>query len=112
VAAPGAHAQGKPRQPLRVIVPLPPGSTSDAGARALAERLGGGGPPVIVENRAGASGRLAVEALKGGTADGGTLLFAPIAVPVILPIVTRFYPLERFPQKALYALEELLPRRG
>jgi tripartite-type tricarboxylate transporter receptor subunit TctC len=95
-AAPGVHAQAKPRQPLRFIVPLPPGSTSDVVARLIAARLSdGGGPPVVVENRAGASGRMAVEALKASAADGSTLLFAPIAVPIIIPLVfkdARFEP--------------------
>jgi tripartite-type tricarboxylate transporter receptor subunit TctC len=89
-AAPGAHAQGKPKQALRLIVPLPPGSTSDAVARLIAERLGGdGGQPVLVENRPGASGRIAVEALKHSAADGRTLLLVPIAVPVMVPLVFK-----------------------
>jgi tripartite-type tricarboxylate transporter receptor subunit TctC len=89
-AAPGALAQAKPRQPLRLIVPLPPGSTSDVVARLIAARLtDGGGPPVVVENRPGASGRIAVDALKASAADGRTLLFAPIAVPVIVPLMLK-----------------------
>jgi tripartite-type tricarboxylate transporter receptor subunit TctC len=89
-AAPGALAQAKPRQPLRMIVALPPGSTSDVVARLIAARLvEDGGPPVVIENRAGASGRIAVEALKASPADGSTLLLAPIAVPVIVPLVLK-----------------------
>jgi tripartite-type tricarboxylate transporter receptor subunit TctC len=89
-AAPGALAQAKPRQPLRMIVALPPGSTSDVVARLIAARLvEDGGPPVVIENRAGASGRIAVEALKASAADGSTLLLAPIAVPVIVPLVLK-----------------------
>jgi tripartite-type tricarboxylate transporter receptor subunit TctC len=88
--APSAHAQAKPRQPLHIIVALPPGSTSDVVARLIAARLSDGGrPPVVVENRAGASGRRAVEALKASAADGSTLLLAPVAVPVIVPIVFK-----------------------
>jgi tripartite-type tricarboxylate transporter receptor subunit TctC len=89
-AAPGVGAQVKPKQPLRMLVPLPPGSTSDVVARMIGERLSdAGGPPVVVENRAGASGRIAVEALKASAPDGRTLLLAPIAVPVIIPIVFK-----------------------
>jgi tripartite-type tricarboxylate transporter receptor subunit TctC len=88
--APAAHAQGAPRQPLRLIVPLPPGSTSDVVARLVGESMtGGSGPPVVVENRPGASGRLAVEALKASAPDGRTLLMVPVAVPVIIPIVFK-----------------------
>jgi tripartite-type tricarboxylate transporter receptor subunit TctC len=91
-AAPHAQAQAraKPRQPLHILVALPPGSTSDVVARLIAARLSdGGGPPVVVENRAGASGRMAVEALKASAADGSTLLLVPVAVPVIVPIVFK-----------------------
>lgn len=89
-AAPGAHAQAKPKQPLRIIVPLPPGSTSDVVARLIGEGVtDDSGPPVVVDNRAGASGRIAVEALKASAPDGRTLLLAPIAVPVIIPLVFK-----------------------
>ena len=88
-AAPSAHAQAGPKHPLRLIVPLPPGSTSDVVARLIGERLAEGGRPVVIENRAGASGRIAVEALKASAADGGTLLLAPIAVPVVIPLVFK-----------------------
>ena len=88
--APGVHAQASPRHPLRILVPLPPGSTSDVVARLIAEQLGeDGGSPVVVDNRAGASGRIAVEALKASAADGSTLLLAPVAVPVVIPIVFK-----------------------
>jgi tripartite-type tricarboxylate transporter receptor subunit TctC len=87
---PPAHAQDPARLTLRVLVPLPAGSTSDVVARLIADNLREQrGRPVIVENRPGASGRIAVEALKSSAADGGTLLFAPIAVPVIVPIVFK-----------------------
>jgi tripartite-type tricarboxylate transporter receptor subunit TctC len=91
-ATTGAHAQAqvKPRQPLRIIVPLPPGSTSDVVARLIGEQLSEvEGRPVVVDNRAGASGRIAVEALKASAADGSTLLLAPVAVPVIVPLVLK-----------------------
>lgn len=83
-------AQGAPKQPLRLLVTLPPGSTSDVVARllgeALHERLA---RPVVVENRPGASGRIAVEALKHAAPDGATLLLAPVFVPVIAPLVLK-----------------------
>jgi tripartite-type tricarboxylate transporter receptor subunit TctC len=89
-AVPGAHAQVKPKQPLRILVPLPPGSTSDVVARLIAEPLRDGvAQPVVVENRPGATGRIAVAALKSAPPDGATLLLAPIAVPVIVPLVFK-----------------------
>ena len=76
--------------PLRIIVPLPPGSTSDLVARMIAERLRDElARPVIVENHPGATGHIAVDALKSATHPESTLLFAPIAVPVIAPLVFK-----------------------
>lgn len=91
VAAPAAaHAQSRARQPVRIIVPIPTGGQSDLVARlvadALRERLG---QPVVVENRAGASGRIAVDAFRGAPADGTTLLLTPVAVPVLVPLVFK-----------------------
>jgi len=86
----GAPAQGPVDRPVKLIVPLPAGSTSDVVARLLSDRLRDGpGQVVVVENRPGASGRIAVDALKKAPADGATLLLAPIAVPVIGPLVFR-----------------------
>lgn len=88
-AAPRAHAQAAAKQPLRIIVPLPPGSTSDVVTRLIADQLRDDGRPAVVENRPGATGRIAVEALKAGDRDGRTLLMAPLAVPVIVPLVFK-----------------------
>jgi tripartite-type tricarboxylate transporter receptor subunit TctC len=90
-ASPGrAPAQSAVDRPVKVIVPLPAGSTSDVVARLIADRLrDDAGQVVVVENRPGASGRIAVDALKTAPADGATLLLAPIAVPVIGPLVFR-----------------------
>jgi tripartite-type tricarboxylate transporter receptor subunit TctC len=87
---PCAHAQGEARAPARILVALPAGSTSDVVARLIADGLHEtGGRPIIVENKPGASGLIAVDALKHAARDGNTLLLAPIAVPVIAPLVFR-----------------------
>jgi tripartite-type tricarboxylate transporter receptor subunit TctC len=87
-AAPGrASAQ---LRPVRILVPLPAGSTSDMVARLLADSLKESlGRPVVIENRPGATGRIAVDVFRSAAPDGGTLLFAPIAVPVINPLVFK-----------------------
>ena len=60
----------------RVIVGFPPGGGTDVGARSLVERLQMAYPGgIIVENKPGAGGRLAVEFVKAAAADGSTMLF-------------------------------------
>jgi len=75
-------AQPYPARPVHLIVPTPPGSTPDTVARALAGRLQESlKQPVVVENRAGAGGNIAAEAVAKSPADGYTL-FVGINGPV------------------------------
>jgi tripartite-type tricarboxylate transporter receptor subunit TctC len=77
-----ASAQPYPARPVRLVVPTPPGSTPDIVARTLATRLQAAfGQPVVVENRAGAGGNIAAEAVANATPDGYTL-FVGINGPV------------------------------
>ena len=56
-----AQAQSWPQRPVRFIVPLSPGSGVDIGARLLADRLTARwGKPVVIENRPGADGLVAI----------------------------------------------------
>ena len=74
IVSSSALGQAWPAKPVRMLVPFPPGGGVDYAARIvgkhLSERLG---QPVLIENRAGANGILALEALKGAPADGYTL---------------------------------------
>jgi tripartite-type tricarboxylate transporter receptor subunit TctC len=64
-------------QPLRIVFPFAAGGSTDAIARLLAEQLAVSlGRAVIVDNRAGAGGRLGVKAVTQAQPDGATLLFA------------------------------------
>jgi tripartite-type tricarboxylate transporter receptor subunit TctC len=75
VAPMAAAAQAFPSQPVRIVVPFPPGATTDILARLLANELAQGwGQPVVVENRAGASGTIFSEQLTRTPADGYTLM--------------------------------------
>ena len=74
-AAPVA-AQEYPAKQIRLVVPFPPGGGSDIIARVVAQKLTGSlGQPVVVDNRAGASGNIAAEIVAKSPADGYTLLF-------------------------------------
>jgi tripartite-type tricarboxylate transporter receptor subunit TctC len=85
-----AHAHGLVDRPIRIIVPVSAGGTTDVAARLIADHIGKSlGRPVIVENRVGATGRIAAMALKSAAPDGNTLLLTPIAVTVIAPLVFK-----------------------
>jgi len=81
----GAQAPAAlPAGPIKVMVGFPAGGATDVQARLVAEKLRERtGRSVIVENKAGASGTVAGEALKNATPDGNTLLLAPIASAVM-----------------------------
>ena len=75
IAAPPGHAQSWPTQVVKIITPFPPGSGGDITARPFAEKLAKRwGKPVIVENRPGADGIIAVTAVLNSS-DGHTLLY-------------------------------------
>lgn len=61
----------------------------DALARLLAERMGDYASTIVVESRPGASGRIAVEAVKNADADGSVILFAPLGFMMLFPHIYR-----------------------
>jgi tripartite-type tricarboxylate transporter receptor subunit TctC len=86
--ASAAGAQAQVDKPLRILVGFAPGGSADVAARLLGERLAVElKQPVTVDNKPGAGGRIAAEALKNAPADGATLMLAPIVVPVLAPLV-------------------------
>ena len=90
-----ALAQSWPSKPVRIIVPYPPGGTSDILARALAPGLQAAfGQPVVVENKAGATGNLGADYVAKAAPDGHTLLLADIGSLAIAPSVLPTLPFD------------------
>jgi tripartite-type tricarboxylate transporter receptor subunit TctC len=82
-----AGAQSYPSRPVKVVVPLPPGSTPDIVGRTLSARLQEAfGQPFVVENRSGAGGNIGTDAVAKAPADGYTLL-----VSINGPVATNKY---------------------
>ena len=109
--APAALAQSYPSRPVKVIVPFPPGDAADILSRLIgpkmAERMG---QPVIVENRAGASGQIGLEVLKNAAADGYTIGVGQGGNLVVAPHTYKklpYDPLKDFVAVALLATNYL-----
>lgn len=85
--APGiARAQGG--RPVTLLVPFAPGGTTDIAARLIQEALGRAmESPVVIENRPGAGGALAAEAVRRAAPDGRTLLLATASTHGVNPAV-------------------------
>src|SRR5262245_38205859 len=82
----GAQAQEWPTRPVTVLLGLTPGSLTDLGARLFADVISKNtGQRIIVENRAGAGGIIAAQALLAAPADGSTLMMSLSGVQEILP---------------------------
>src|SRR5919205_324920 len=83
-----ASAQDYPNRTVRIVVPFPPGGAPDLVGRTLANRLQERlGQPFVVENRTGAGGNIAAEAVAKAAPDGYTLLATSDGPLVINPSV-------------------------
>lgn len=90
LAAPLVRAQTLPGGPVRIIVGFAPGGGTDILARVIGQKLGEmWKTSVIVENRAGASGTIAVDYVAKQPADGSTLLMAHINSQAITPALQK-----------------------
>lgn len=88
----GLSAKAQDSSTIKFLVGFPPGGSTDTVARLLAEKMSVVlKQTIIVENKAGAGGRLAAQALKGSAPDGLTYMIAPNATPVFQ---TLLYPPE------------------
>lgn len=132
LAASAAHAQTFPSKPINFIVPYGPGTGNDVIARLIAQKVSETwSRPIVVENKAGASGAIGTEATAKAPADGHTLLmastsqllnpliskvrydilkdFAPVTVPGSLPYVLAVP--EALPAKSIKELVALAKSR-
>ena len=96
----GVHAQAYPSKPIRIVIPFPPGNTTDIMTRLIAPKMSDRlGQPVIVENKPGASGMLGLEQVAKSPADGYTIACVQGGNMVVLPHTSKnigYKPLEDF----------------
>ncbi len=109
VMAAFANAQGSayPRGPVTLVVPFPAGGPTDAMARLLAQRLGDRlGQQVLIDNKGGAGGSIAAEAVAKAVPDGQTLFFGTTGTMAINPSLyskLRYDPVKDFAPVSLMA---------
>ncbi len=85
-----AQSQPWPQKPVKIVVPFAPGGNTDGIARLIAQPLGDAfGQQFVVENRAGAAGVIATEAVVRSPADGYTLLMGTPSQIAIAPAMTK-----------------------
>ena len=89
-----AHADF-PEKPIRLIVPFAPGGVTDTSGRVVAEALGKRlGQPIVVENKAGASGNIGTQQAAAAAPDGYTLVLGFDGTLVINPHVFANFPID------------------
>lgn len=90
------HAQAFPSKPIKIVVAFAPGGATDVLARSLAQQMSlQSGATVIVENKPGASGAIAMELVARAPADGYTLLWGSDTV-VVQPLLRKNFPVDPF----------------
>jgi tripartite-type tricarboxylate transporter receptor subunit TctC len=86
--AAGAAAQAWPARPIRLMVPFPPGGSTDIVARIVAQKLSERlGQSIVIENRGGAGGTLGTAVVAKAAPDGYTLTVASTSTHVVAPSV-------------------------
>ncbi len=85
--SPGLQAQDK--TPLKILVGFPPGGSADVLARMVADALRDDFGPIVVDNKPGAGGRIALQAVKAAKPDGQTVIVLPSGPMVLFPHVYK-----------------------
>ena len=105
-AALPANAQSLSNRPVRMVLPYPPGGPTDLTARLVADAISTGlGVSVLVENKPGATGKIAAEAVARAEPDGHTLLVASGTQLIVLPLLDKtlsFKPFETFRMVSIF----------
>lgn len=110
-AAAQAQTQTYPDKPIRLIVPFTPGGVTDNIGRVLAERMGRElGQSLIIDNRAGANGRIGTDAVAKAAPDGYTLLLGGIGALTIHPHMLKlpYDPVNDFVPISLVATNDVV----
>jgi tripartite-type tricarboxylate transporter receptor subunit TctC len=107
-----AAAQTYPAKPIRLMVPFPPGGSTDIVARIVAQKLSAQlGQPVVVENRGGAGGTIGTAVVAKAAPDGYALLVGTTSTHVVAPSVyakLEYDPVKDFAPVGLMAVTPYL----
>ena len=107
----GLAQDAYPSKPVRLVVPYPPGGASDITARLMGQKLAElWGQQVVVDNRPGANGIVALEHVAKQPADGYTLLFANLGPNAINPAVYSKLPYDPIKDFTPITLTTLVPQ--
>lgn len=111
-ALPAVAQAQYPDKPIKLIVPYPPGGTTDIMARTLQEPLSKSlGQPVIVDNKAGAAGAIGTKQVATAAPDGYTLVFGNNGPSAIVPLLQKdvgYDPLKDFAPVSLVSIAPLV----
>ncbi|MBI3199271.1 MAG: tripartite tricarboxylate transporter substrate binding protein, partial [Rhodospirillales bacterium] len=111
-ALPAAAQAPYPDKPIRLVVPYPPGGTTDIMARTLQEPLSKAlGQPVIVDNKAGAAGAIGTKQVAAAAPDGYTLVFGNNGPSAIVPLLQKdvgYDPVKDFAPVSLVSIAPLV----
>jgi tripartite-type tricarboxylate transporter receptor subunit TctC len=105
-----AQAQTWPARPLRLIVPFPPGGSTDILARALSQKLAEGlSQPVVIDNRPGAGGSIGSEAAAKAAPDGYTVMMGHLGTLAVNAAIYRKLPYDPVKSFAPVCLMAIVP---
>jgi tripartite-type tricarboxylate transporter receptor subunit TctC len=108
--SPAPGAAGYPSRPIRLIVPFPPGGSTDILARALGEKLAQGlGQPMVIDNRPGAGGSIGAEAAARAAPDGHTLMMGHLGTLAANPAIYKNLPYDPVKSFAPVSLMAIVP---